>query len=81
MRSSEINTNMIDGYLRLLSNLNLGDKLDLISKLTESVKQDLTEKESGFEKSFGAFESGQSAEELIDEIRSSRVFNREIEPL
>jgi len=80
MRASEINSTFIDGYLRLLDNLSLSDKLDLISKLTESVKSDLSKNESAFEKSFGAFQSEKSAEEIIEEIRCSRTFNREIEP-
>jgi hypothetical protein len=79
MRTVEINT-IIDGYVGLLSNLSTSNKLDLISKLTASVKVDLTNKKSSFKKSFGAFESSKSAEEIIDEIRSSRVFDRQIEP-
>lgn len=70
---------IVDGYLGLLENLSPSNKLDLISKLTASVKTDLTSKKSLFKKAFGAFESKNSAEEIIEEIRSSRVFNREIE--
>jgi hypothetical protein len=72
MRTTQINT-IIDGYVGLLSNLSTSNKLDLISKLTASVKVDLTNKKSSFKKSFGAFESSKSAEEIIDEIRSSRT--------
>ncbi len=71
---------LIEGYADLLENLSTGDKLDLISKLTASVKTDLTNKKSLFKEAFGAFDSEQSAEEIIEEIRSSRVFNRNIEP-
>jgi hypothetical protein len=69
-----LNTNavLIDGYVRLLENLSPNSKLDLISKLTQSVKTDISDKKSSFKKSFGAFESKESAEELIAEIRSSR---------
>jgi uncharacterized protein (DUF1499 family) len=34
-----------------------------------------SEKKRLFKKSFGAFESSQSAEEIINEIRNSRTFN------
>jgi hypothetical protein len=72
------NINIADGYLRLLDNLELNSKLDIISRLTLSIKAK-NRSESAFKKSFGAFQSEQTAEEIIDEIRSSRVFNRQIE--
>ena len=79
MRTTGINTKIIDGYVELLDNLSTSNKLDLISKLTESVKTDLIYKKSSFKKAFGAFESNKTAEEIIDEIRNSRSFNRQIE--
>ena len=79
MKTPENNTTIVDGYAGLLDNLSPGDKLDLISKLTKSVKTDLANKTSSFKKAFGAFESKKSAEEIIDDIRNSRAFNRKIE--
>jgi len=81
MKVLNLNTILIDGYVRLLENLSPNSKLDLISKLTQSVKTDISDKKSSFKKSFGAFESKKSAEELIDEIRSSRSFKRKIEEI
>jgi hypothetical protein len=60
-------------------NLSLSNKLDLISKLTASVKSDVTNKESSLKEAFGAFESEKSADEIINEIRNSRTFTRQIE--
>ena len=80
MTSEEINTTILDGYIGLLENLSPDNKLDLISKLTASVKTDLGNKKSTFKKSFGAFVSEKTAEEIIEEIRNSRMFTREIEP-
>lgn len=80
MRTAKISTTLVNGYVGLLTNLSPSDKLDLIAKLTESVKNDLTNKKSSFKKAFGAFDSNKSAEELIDELRSSRLFTRQIEP-
>lgn len=80
MRTAKISTTLVNGYVGLLTNLSPSDKLDLIAKLTESVKNDLTNKKSSFKKAFGAFDSDKSAEELIDELRSSRLFTRQIEP-
>jgi hypothetical protein len=79
MRVAEINTTIVDGYVGMLGNLSTNIKLDLISKLTDSVKADLTNRKSSFKKAFGAFDSEKSAEEIIEEIRSSRVFTRQIE--
>jgi len=79
MKTAEVNNTIVEGYVGLLDNLSASNKLDLISKLTASVKTDLTTKKSSFKKAFGAFDSKKTAEEIIDEIRSSRVTTRQIE--
>jgi hypothetical protein len=79
MRTAEINTSIVDGYVELLDNLSTDNQLDLISKLTASVRTDLSNKKSSFKKAFGAFDSKKSAEEIIEEIRNSRVSTRQIE--
>lgn len=79
MKTGEKNNIIVDGYIGLLDNLSPDNKLDLISKLTVSVKFDLSNKKSTFKKAFGAFDSKQSAEQIIEEIRNSRVFTRQIE--
>lgn len=79
MKVAEINTSIVDGYVGLLKNLSTGNKLDLISRLTDSVKTDLKRKKSAFKKAYGAFESQKSAEDIIEEIRNSRVSTRQIE--
>jgi hypothetical protein len=81
MGTANIDTTLIDGYLQMLDNLSPSNKLDLISKLTTSIKSDIIDKKSSFQEAFGAFESEKSAEEIIDEIRSSRTFTRQIEEL
>lgn len=79
MKIAEINTTIVDGYVGLLDNLSTNNKLDLISKLTATVKGDLSKKKSSFKKAFGAFDSKKSAEKMIEEIRNSRVSTRQIE--
>lgn len=74
MSREDINAVIIEGYLQLLDNLSTSSKLDLISRLTASVKADLTDRQSSFQDAFGAFESGKSADETIRENRSSRTF-------
>ena len=78
MRAAENNSTIVDGYVGLLDNLSTNNKLDLISKLTASVKTDLTNKKSSFKKAFGAFDSKKSAEDIIEKIRNSRVSTRQI---
>lgn len=79
MRTTERNTTIVDGYVELLDNLSTNNKLDLISKLSASVKSDLTDKKSLFKKAFGAFDSKKSAEEIIEEIQKSKISTRQIE--
>lgn len=81
MKAIDINRTLIEGYLRMLDNLSPSSKLDLISKLTLSVKSDITDRKKHFYKAFGAWQSDLAAEEIINDIVSSRTINREIEPL
>jgi hypothetical protein len=73
------NTILIDNYYGLLSSLSKENKIRLIAKLSNSIIEESTENENVVDKFFGAFKSEKSAEELIIEIRESRVFNRTIE--
>ncbi len=79
MKTEEINATIVNGYVELLDNLSAINKLDLIARLTASVKIDLVKKKSSFRKAFGAFDSKKTATEIIEEIRSSRVSNRQIQ--
>ncbi|EHQ29382.1 hypothetical protein [Mucilaginibacter paludis] len=81
MQTLDFNTKLIDGYMELLRNLSSDNKLDLITKLSESLKSTSHEDEPSLKNLFGAYQSDQSAEELIAEIRQSRLFNRNIENL
>lgn len=78
MKTGDINTTLIEGYLQLLDNLSPANKLELISKLTASVNLNSKNKKSSFKKAFGAFQSNKSADQIINEIRNSRTFSRQI---
>ena len=55
------------------------NKIELIESLSKSLKTETKTKEEIFFKSFGAFSSEKSAEDVIAEIKSSRKFrNKEI---
>jgi hypothetical protein len=79
MKAIDINTTLIEGYLRLLDNLSPSNKLDLISKLSVSVKTDITDRKNSFYKAFGAWDSKQTADEIINDIQNSRTLIRQIE--
>jgi len=69
-----------DNYFGLLRNLSKETKLELIAKLSSSIpKEDILEDKNIVDRFFGAFISDKSAEEIINEIKESRTFNRTIE--
>lgn len=76
----EIGTTNVDGYFDFLDSLTLKNKLDLISKLTESVKIDLSNNVPSFENEFSAFDVKESLKKSIEKIRNSRVSTRKTEP-
>jgi hypothetical protein len=75
------NTSLAEYYFGFLKNLNTNSKLDLISKLSQSVKEDEKKAEISLQSLFGAYQSDETAEEIILEIRASRMSNRNTESL
>ena len=81
MNTSAQHISLAEYYFGFLENLNADSKLDLISKLSQSLKKDETTQETSLQSLFGAYKSDETADEIIAQIRASRVFNRNIEPL
>ena len=79
MKATDIN--IIDSYIGLLNNLSPDSKLELISRLSQSLKSQKKPQEKSIQELFGAFASEKSAETIIEEIRQSRTFTRQIEEL
>ena len=75
----DINRRLIDTYLEMISRLGFDSKLELISRLSSSMKKQPESSKESVLRLFGAFSSEESAEEIIEKIRSSRVFNRNLE--
>lgn len=73
--------NIADYYFGFFKNLKHDSKLDLITKLSESLKTTENMNEVSLQSLFGSFKSEQSADDIINEIRNSRNSNREIEEL
>ncbi len=76
-----MNTVLSDNYFGLIRNLSPEIKLDIIEKLSITLKSDFSREKSSFVNTFGAWKSNKTAEEIIDELKEHRTFNREIEPL
>jgi hypothetical protein len=71
--------NIIENYFGLFESLDSMSKLELIEKLTKSLKAETKSKENNFYKSFGAFSTEKTSDEINTEIKSSRKFrNKEI---
>ena len=65
---------IVETYSGLLEGLNSKSKIELIESLSKSLKTDEKNKDLIFYKSFGAFASNKSAEEIISDIKSKRKF-------
>lgn len=66
----------------LVKNQSTDVKLDLISKISNSLKSiEKSKTENSWKELFGAWESTESAEEIIEDLRSSRKTDRNIEEL
>lgn len=82
MKTADINTNLIDSYYTLLKNLSPNNKLELIARLSKSMKTTRKkEKEISLESLYGSWESDQTADELIATLKASRNFTRKREEL
>ncbi|MEO7120008.1 MAG: hypothetical protein ABIY62_02870 [Ginsengibacter sp.] len=81
MVSSTQHVSLADYYFDLLKNLNSNSKLDLISKLSESLKENENVAEASLQSLFGAYQSEETADEIIAVLRNSRVFNHNIESI
>jgi len=72
-------TILIDNFFNLISSLSRENKIKLIAKPSNSIVNESPKDENTIEKFFGAFKSEKSAEEIINEIRESRKFDRKLE--
>lgn len=79
MKTADLKFNLIDSYLGLLNNLSPDSKLELISKLSDSLKGSKKPTKKSLSDLYGAFVSKESAEEIIANLKSSRTFNRNTE--
>lgn len=76
MKTSNIDTNLIDSYFMLLKNLSPNHKLELITRLSESMKTTKKEKDTSWKSLFGALELDQSTDDFIEDLKKDRLFSR-----
>ncbi|MDZ4759230.1 MAG: hypothetical protein SGJ10_13975 [Bacteroidota bacterium] len=76
MKAADLNINLVETYFEMLKNLSADSKLELIAKLSNSTKTTSWTKKHSLESLYGAFVSKQSADEMINDIKQSRTFNR-----
>ena len=65
---------IVETYSGLFEGLSFDNKMELIETLSKSIKTDNKTKDENFYKTFGAWNSDKSAEEIIADIRASRKF-------
>ena len=76
------NLSVTDMYMSMLSSLSNDEKLDLITKLSESMRKKKTNPErtkelfSRFNEDWGG---NRTPEEIAEDLRNSRVFTREVD--
>ena len=73
---SNINTSIVDSYLILLKNLSTNNKLELIAKLSKSLKTPSKKKDNNLQSLFGAMELENSVDYFIEDLKKNRNFNR-----
>ncbi len=67
---------IVETYSGLFEGLSSISKIELIESLSKSLKSDKKNREVNFYKSFGAFASTKSAEEIIADIKLNRKFKK-----
>lgn len=81
MEAADFKFNLIDSYLGLLKSLSADSKLELITKLSDSLKNSKKPSDKSLSELYGAFISKKSAEEIMTDLKDSRNFNRKTEKL
>ena len=76
MKTANINTTLVDSYYTLLRNLSPDNKLELIVRLSESMKIAKVKKDNSWKSLFGALVLDQPVDEFVEELKKDRKFSR-----
>lgn len=76
MSTPDVNINLVDSYYTLLKKLSPNNKLELIARLSKSMKTTKIKKDTSWEALFGAWEIDQSADDFVEQLKKDRTFTR-----
>ena len=79
MKATNLKFNLIDSHLGLLKSLSPDNRLELISKLSDSLKGSKKPSNKSLTDLYGAFKTKKSADEIIADLKKNRNFNRKTE--
>ncbi len=79
MASITLNNSSLKRYIDLFKNIDLKSKKKIIVGLTESINETNISPSNNLSSLFGAWEDNRDSDEIINDIKSSRVNNRDIE--
>ncbi|MFN0189005.1 MAG: hypothetical protein ACKVQV_09915 [Bacteroidia bacterium] len=81
MKAAAFKFNLIESYLRLLNHLSPDNKLKLLTKLSDSLKEPNNPSKKSIRDLYGSFLSKKSADEINTDLKEGRSFNRKTEGL
>ncbi|MEZ4973848.1 MAG: hypothetical protein R2820_11100 [Cyclobacteriaceae bacterium] len=81
MKTTDLNFNLVDSYLGLLKSLSPDSRLELIAKLSASLKGSKKPSNKSLGELYGAFKSKKTADQIIADLKKSRNFDRKTEQL
>jgi hypothetical protein len=76
MNTGKMDNTLVSSYFTLLKSLSPDNKLELIARLSKSMKTTEKAEEVSLEALYGSYVSEQSADELVKELKEARNFNR-----
>ena len=79
MKTTDLNFNLVDSYLGLLKSLSPDSRLELIAKLSASLKGSKKPSNKSLSELYGAFKSKKTADQIIADLKKSRNFDRTTE--
>ncbi len=72
---------MVDNYFYFIRTLSPQMQLELVERISHSLKDNIAQKGKTLKHLFGAWKGTETDEELVTEIRKARKLNRKLESL
>lgn len=76
MKTADVNIELIESYFALLKSLSPKHKVELIAKLSMSLKTTKKANDNSWKLLYGAFELDQSADAFLGDLKKDRKFSR-----